>query len=120
MRRLKLKLVLFSVVLMITATVNVHAEDWKGVDITNLSMTGDGYFESPISENALSDLKSRGVSVSGVGFTLVSVDLIKSDGTLRQNVFSGTYGAVSLLILTNQNSPMLKWGIIYVAPLPTR
>ena len=55
MRRLKLKLVLFSVVLMITATVNVHAEDWKGVDITNLSMTGDGYFEAPISENALSD-----------------------------------------------------------------
>lgn len=95
MRRLKLKLVLFSVVLMITATVNVHAEDWKGVDITNLSMTGDGYFESPISENALSDLKSRGVSVSGVGFTLVSVDLIKSDGTLRQNVFSGTYVANS-------------------------
>lgn len=93
MRRLKLKLVLFSVVLMITATVNVHAEDWKGVDITNLSMTGDGYFEAPISENALSDLKSRGVSVSGVGFTLVSVDLIKSDGTLRQNVFSGTYVA---------------------------
>ena len=93
MRRLKLKLVLFSVVLMITATVNVHAEDWKGVDITNLSMTGDGYFESPISENALSDLKGRGVSVSGVGFTLVSVDLIKSDGTLRQNVFSGTYVA---------------------------
>lgn len=95
MRRLILKLVLFSVVLMITATVNVHAEDWKGVDITNLSMTGDGYFESPISENALSDLKSRGVSVSGVGFTLVSVDLIKSDGTLRQNVFSGTYVANS-------------------------
>ena len=80
---------------MITATLNVHAEDWKGVDITNLSMTGDGYFESPISENALSDLKSRGVSVSGVGFTLVSVDLIKSDGTLRQNVFSGTYVANS-------------------------
>ena len=95
MRRLKLKLVLFWVVLIITATVNVHAEDWKGVDITNLSMTGDGYFESPISENALSDLKSRGVSVSGVGFTLVSVDLIKSDGTLRQNVFSGTYVANS-------------------------
>ena len=78
---------------MLSAATGVYAEDWKGVDITNLSMTGDGYFEAPISENALSDLKGRGVSVSGVGFTLVSVDLIKSDGTLRQNVFSGTYVA---------------------------
>lgn len=80
---------------MLTAVTTIHAEDWKGVDITNLSMTGDGYFEAPISENALSDLKSKGVSVSGVGFTLVSVDLIKSDGTLRRNVFSGTYVANS-------------------------
>lgn len=40
---------------MLSAATGVYAEDWKGVDITNLSMTGDGYFEAPISENALSD-----------------------------------------------------------------
>ena len=90
MRRLKLKLVLLSVVLMVTATVNVHAEDWKGIDITDLSVTGDGYFEAPISQNALENgLNGWNLYVFGSGFTLTSVDLIKSDGTtvhLLQNL----------------------------------
>ena len=68
---------------MITATVNVHAEDWKGIDITNLSVTGDGYFEARITTNVLDQIRNQNkrVSVKGTGFTLTSVDLIKSDGT---------------------------------------
>ena len=90
-----LKSVLFTVVFLVTATMCVRAADWKGMDINDLSVTGDGYFEASISQNALETLQSKGVSISGVGFTLVSVDLIKSDGTLRHNVWSGTYVADS-------------------------
>ena len=74
---------------MLTAT-SVHAYDWKGVNISDLSMTGDGYFEAPISQNALENgLNGWNLYVFGSGFTLTSVDLIKSDGTtvhLLQNL----------------------------------
>lgn len=74
---------------MLTVT-SVHAYDWKGVNISDLSMTGDGYFEAPISQNALENgLNGWNLYVFGSGFTLTSVDLIKSDGTtvhLLQNL----------------------------------
>ena len=103
MRRLKLKLVLFSVVLMITATVNVHAEDWKGVDITNLSMTGDGYFEARITTNVLDQIRNQGksVSVKGTGFTLTSVDLIKSDGTSVKLTMKQNNATITSFTFTN-------------------
>ena len=85
-----LKSVLFTVVFFVTATMCVHAEDWKGVNIEELSMTGDGYFEAPINKNALENgLNGWNLYVFGSGFTLTSVDLIKSDGTtvhLLQNL----------------------------------
>lgn len=58
----------------------VHAEDWKGMDISSLT-TGGTYFEAPINQAALNELKNKGLRFQGVGFTLVSVDLVKSDGT---------------------------------------
>ena len=74
---------------MLTVT-SVHAYDWKGVNISEMSMTGDGYFEAPISQNALENgLNGWNLYVFGSGFTLTSVDLIKSDGTtvhLLQNL----------------------------------
>ena len=42
---------------MLTVT-SVHAYDWKGVNISEMSMTGDGYFEAPVSQNALENLKN--------------------------------------------------------------
>ena len=103
MRRLKLKLVLFSVVLMITATVNVHAEDWKGIDITDLSVTGDGYFEARITTNVLDQIRKQNerVSVKGMGFTLTSVDLIKSDGTLVKLVMKQNNATITSFTFTN-------------------
>lgn len=103
MRRLKLKLVLFSVVLMITATVNVHAEDWKGIDITDLSVTGDGYFEARITTNVLDQIRklNERVSVKGMGFTLTSVDLIKSDGTLVKLVMKQNNATITSFTFTN-------------------
>ena len=84
MRRLKLKLVLLSVVLMVTATTAVHAYDWEGVNIDDLSMTSDGYFEAPISQNAIENgLNGWDLYVFGAGFTLTSVDLIKSNGETK-------------------------------------
>lgn len=65
---------------MLTAT-SVHAYDWKGVNISEMSMTGDGYFEARVTYNAMENLKNSGLSIQGGGFTLTSVDLIKSDGT---------------------------------------
>ena len=74
---------------MLTVT-SVHAYDWKGVNISEMSMTGDGYFEAPINKNALENgLNGWNLYVFGSGFTLTSVDLIKSDGTtvhLLQNL----------------------------------
>ena len=103
MRRLKLKLVLFSVVLMITATVNVHAEDWKGIDITDLSVTGDGYFEARITTNVLDQIRKQNerVSVKGIGFTLTSVDLIKSDGTSVKLVMKQNNATITSFTFTN-------------------
>lgn len=103
MRRLKLKLVLFSVVLMITATVNVHAEDWKGIDITDLSVTGDGYFEARITTNVLDQIRKQNerVSVKGMGFTLTSVDLIKSDGTSVKLVMKQNNATITSFTFTN-------------------
>ncbi len=103
MRRLKLKLVLFSVVLMITATVNVHAEDWKGIDITDLSVTGDGYFEARITTNVLDQIRNQNerVSVKGIGFTLTSVDLIKSDGTLVKLAMKQNNATITSFTFTN-------------------
>ena len=89
----RVSLFLMLLLCMLTAATGVHAEDWKGVNIEELSMTGDGYFEAPVGQNALETLKNQGVSVSGVGFILTSVDLMKSDGTLRHNVWRGTYNA---------------------------
>ena len=66
---------------MLTAT-SMHAYDWEGVNIDDLSMTSDGYFEAPISQNAIEDgLNGWDLYVFGAGFTLTSVDLIKSNGT---------------------------------------
>ena len=73
---------------MLTAT-SVHAYDWKGVDISDLSMTGEGYFEARVTYNAMENLKISGLNIQGGGFTLTSVDLIKSDGT-TQNLSSGS------------------------------
>lgn len=85
-----LKSVLFTVVFLVTATMCVRAADWKGMDINDLSLTGDGYFEAPISQNAIENgLNGWNLYVFGSGFTLTSVDLIKSDGTtvhLLQNL----------------------------------
>jgi len=74
--------VLMMVLCVFNFSASVHAEDWKGIDISNLSMTGDGYFEAPINKNALENgLNGWNLYVYGSGFTLTSVDLIKSDGT---------------------------------------
>ena len=73
---------------MLTAT-SVHAYDWKGVDISDLSMTGEGYFEARVTYNAMENLKISGLNIQGGGFTLTSVDLIKSDGT-TENLSSGS------------------------------
>lgn len=103
MRRLKLKLVLLSVVLMVTAIVNVHAEDWKGIDITDLSVTGDGYFEARITTNVLDQIRKQNerVSVKGMGFTLTSVDLIKSDGTSVNLVMKQNNATITSFTFTN-------------------
>lgn len=73
---------------MLTVT-SVHAYDWEGVNISDLSMTGEGYFEARVTYNAMENLKISGLSIQGGGFTLTSVDLIKSDGT-TQNLSSGS------------------------------
>lgn len=103
MRRLKLKLVLLSVVLMVTAIVNVHADDWKGIDITDLSVTGDGYFEARITTNVLDQIRKQNerVSVKGMGFTLTSVDLIKSDGTSVKLAMKQNNATITSFTFTN-------------------
>ena len=73
---------------MLTVT-SVHAYDWKGVNISEMSMTGDGYFEARVTYNAMENLKNSGLTIQGGGFTLTSVDLIKSDGT-TENLSSGS------------------------------
>ena len=73
---------------MLTVT-SVHAYDWKGVNISEMSMTGDGYFEARVTYNAMENLKNSGLNIQGGGFTLTSVDLIKSDGT-TENLSSGS------------------------------
>ena len=73
---------------MLTAT-SVHAYDWEGVNISDLSMTGEGYFEARVTYNAMENLKISGLNIQGGGFTLTSVDLIKSDGT-TVNLSSGS------------------------------
>lgn len=98
-----MKLVLLSVVLMVTAIVNVHAEDWKGIDITDLSVTGDGYFEARITTNVLDQIRKQNerVSVKGMGFTLTSVDLIKSDGTSVNLVMKQNNATITSFTFTN-------------------
>lgn len=81
---------------MLTAATAVHAEDWKGIDITNLSTTGDGYFEMPIDGVTINELNGYNLQVWGSGYTLTSVDLIKSNGTTvsllsNQNVIIGNW-----------------------------
>ena len=91
MKKLFIKSVLLSVVLMVTATTAlhaqdesgaVHAEDWKGMDISSLTTSGGTYFEATINDDAtLNELKQNGLGIQGVGFTLVSVDLVDKNGT---------------------------------------
>ena len=83
-----LKSVLFTVVFLVTATMGVRAADWKGIDINDLSLTGEGYFEARVTVNAKEHMKDGGLTIQGGGFTLTSVDLIKSDGT-TENLSSG-------------------------------
>ena len=103
MKKLFIKSVLLSVVLLVTATVSVHAEDWKGIDITNLSMTGDGYFEARITTNVLEQIRNQNerVSVKGTGFTLTSVDLIKSDGTSLKLTMKHNNATITSYTFTN-------------------
>ena len=103
MKKLFIKSVLLSVVLLVTATVSVHAEDWKGIDITNLSMTGDGYFEARITTNVLDQIRNQNerVSVKGTGFTLTSVDLIKSDGTSLKLTMKHNNATITSYTFTN-------------------
>ena len=80
---------------MLTGT-SVHAYDWTGVNISDLSMTGDGYFEMPIDDVTINELNGYNLQVWGSGYTLTAVDLIKSNGT-------------TVNLLSNQNVNVGNW-----------
>ena len=92
----RVSLFLMLLLCMLTAATGVHAEDWKGVNIEQLSMTGDGYFEMPIDDVTINELNGYNLQVWGSGYTLTAVDLIKSNGT-------------TVNLLSNQNVNVGNW-----------
>ena len=55
-----------------------HVGNWGDwTELQNTKTDGEGYFECTIAAEALDELKTDGLRFQGVGFTLVSVSLIK-------------------------------------------
>lgn len=54
-----------------------HVSDWSDFTELQSQMTqGEGYFEAPIPESALAELKSNGLRFQGRGFTIKTVELV--------------------------------------------
>ena len=54
-----------------------HVSDWSDFTELQSQMTqGEGYFEAPIPESALAELKSNGLRFQGLGFTIKTVELV--------------------------------------------
>jgi len=70
--------------------------DWT--ELQNTKTDGDGYFEGIIHADALDELKTDGLRFQGVGFTLVSVSLIKPVVTPSE------YDIAAFTVYVNVNS----------------
>ena len=68
-----------------------HVDDWSDwTDFQNaINKDNEGYFEAPVTEDAIAELQSKGLRFQGVGFTLTKVELI-SDASAINSVKKAT------------------------------
>ena len=62
-----------------------HVEDWSDwTDFQNaINKDNEGYFEAPVTEDAIAELQSKGLRFQGVGFVLTKVELISDASAIN-------------------------------------
>lgn len=63
-----------------------HVEDWSDwTDFQNaINKDNEGYFEAPVTEDAIAELQSKGLRFQGVGFVLTKVELISDASAINK------------------------------------